>query len=225
MYHTALEKAVRGYITEHQSEFLPEGVDAAALAPEPIAAPDEGTSSKERDPKQREHERNQRAYQWAWDTFEGASSVASQSIKGALELLRDAWDQSSSTTILYFVIVLLVTSNIYTYVQMGKQEELGKRKAMQGTGEREKWIRGLVTALWDELSAANGVSVGLGTAPPLPSVHSILGNVPGDEGTFDVARARDELMVMGQTLDSMEARIRTMKAHVEGMVQDVSGLD
>ena len=34
--------------------------------------------------------------EWAWDTFAGASQVAMQSTKVALELVRDAWDLQPS---------------------------------------------------------------------------------------------------------------------------------
>jgi hypothetical protein len=58
---------------------------------------------KERE-KEREQERNRRGLQWAYDTFEGAFSVGRQSAKVAIELIRGAWDQSSTSTILHFVI-------------------------------------------------------------------------------------------------------------------------
>jgi hypothetical protein len=78
--------------------------------------------------KQRERERNQRGLQWAWDTFDGAYQVAKQSTQGALGLVRDAWDQSSSTTILWFVIVILVLSNIWTLMRMGASRDEVSRK-------------------------------------------------------------------------------------------------
>ncbi|KAF9038283.1 GRAM-domain-containing protein [Hymenopellis radicata] len=162
VYVTALEKAMRGYIKDHQTEFVPEGVDPAAIAPEDVAAAANPDEAAEPDLKQLEHERNQRAFQWAWDTFEGTMSVARQSVKTALELIREAWDQSSSTTILYFIIVFLVISNIYTLIRMGKKEELGRRKALKTTDDNEKWIHGVVTALWDELAAGKGVPGALG---------------------------------------------------------------
>ena len=41
-----------------------------------------------------------------------------------VELVRDAWDQSSSTTILWFVIVILVLSNVWwTLMRMGASRD------------------------------------------------------------------------------------------------------
>jgi len=109
-YHAELEKSMRKYIQEHQTEFLPEGIDTSVLSePAPVVVVTETTTistqklSSIEENKRREHERNQRGLQWAWDTFEDASQVITRSTKGALELVRDAWEQSSSTTIMWFV--------------------------------------------------------------------------------------------------------------------------
>ncbi|TFK69043.1 hypothetical protein BDN72DRAFT_870757 [Pluteus cervinus] len=152
-YHGELERSMRAYIQEHIAEFVPEGVDPSALqettttavpstpAPGSNAQPSSSTASRS-DPdaqrkqkeKQREHERNQRSLQWAWDTFDGAFGVAKQSAKGAIELIRDAWDQSSSTTILYFVIVFLVLSNVWTLVRVGSGGVVGGVGGLVGGG-------------------------------------------------------------------------------------------
>jgi hypothetical protein len=161
VYHTELEKAMRAYIQEHQSEFLPEGIDAAAIIPPPetlINGVQEGAEKQEEgtteELKRRERERNARGLQWAWDTFDGAYQVARRSTKGALELVRDAWDQSTSTTILWFVIVLLVFSNLWTLMRMSSGREMAKKKIeARRMEEREKWVQSIVTALWDELEA------------------------------------------------------------------------
>ncbi|KAK0213034.1 hypothetical protein DFS33DRAFT_1393172 [Desarmillaria ectypa] len=204
VYHADLEKAMRVYIQEHQSEFVPEGVDPAALAlVEPVAAADVKQPTLEpTSEKQREHERNRRGLQWAWDTFEGTASVAKQSTKGALELIGDAWDQSSSTTILIFVIVLLVISNIWTLARMGYKAESGRRKVLQTTEEREKWIHGVVTALWDELSAGKGAVVAV------------------TDGRFDPTKLGDEIISMTRRLDDMEERIRHIKENLRGLATD-----
>ena len=102
-YHVDLEKAMRDYIRANRAEFVPEGVDVAeveevqAVPPETPGTPGRAQSEDEQR-KEREHIRNQRGLQWAYDTFDGAFKVAKQSTEGALELIRDAWDQSSSTT-------------------------------------------------------------------------------------------------------------------------------
>ena len=101
VYHSDLEKAMRIYIQEHHSEFLPAGIDPVVIDLAEATAADgvksESAAEKrytEDEFKQRERERNQRGLQWAWDTFAGASQVAKQSTKDAFELIRDAWDQS-----------------------------------------------------------------------------------------------------------------------------------
>lgn len=163
VYHSDLEKAMRVYIQEHQSEFLPEGIDPVvidlsralpATAEVNGGGPESAIRLTEDEFKQRERERNQRGLQWAWDTFKGASQVAKQSTRGALELIRDAWDQSSSTTILWFVIVILVLSNLWTLMRMGaSRDEANRRLESRKAEDREKWVQSIVTALWDELSS------------------------------------------------------------------------
>ena len=156
---------MRLYIQEHRSEFLPEGIEPVVIdldltegLVETVGVngvqPDARLTEDEF--KQRERERNQRGLQWAWDTFEGASHVAKQSTQGALELVRDAWDQSSSTTILWFVIVLLLLSNVWTLMRMGaSRDEASRRLESRKVEEREKWVQSIVTALWEELAAGN----------------------------------------------------------------------
>jgi len=164
VYHSDLEKAMRLYIQEHQSEFLPEGIEpivldlteglSEAIGVNGVHQPD--TRITEEEFKQRERERNQRGLQWAYDTFEGAFQVAKQSTQGALELVRDAWDQSSSTTILWFVIVILLLSNVWTLMRMGAtRDEASRKLEIRKVEEREKWVQSIVTALWEELATGN----------------------------------------------------------------------
>ena len=184
---------MRLYIQEHQSEFLPEGIDPVVIditrdLPEIVGVngvqPDSPTDKRltEDEFKQRERERNQRGLQWAWDTFAGASQVARQSTHGALELIRDAWDQSSSTTILWFVIVILVLSNVWTLMRMGaSREEASRRMESRKVEEREKWVQSIVSALWEELATGKGHALAetvfqqhhqetLSTVYPTPSI-------------------------------------------------------
>ncbi|KDQ30012.1 hypothetical protein PLEOSDRAFT_154728 [Pleurotus ostreatus PC15] len=174
VYHSDLDRAMRAYIQEHQSEFLPAGIDVAAITPQPdtVTSPTTASSpplSTEEARKTREHERNQRAFQWVYDTFDGAFGVAKHSTFGVLELIRDAWEQCSSTTILIFIIVGLVLSNLWTLTMMGKKEDEGRVKEAKRTLEREKWVQGVVTALWEELAAAKGP---VGCHPDTPSRRS-----------------------------------------------------
>jgi hypothetical protein len=189
---------VRRYIAEHQSEFVPEGVDAAAVAAaETEAKPDESDAQPALSPedvrKERDHQRGQRSLQWAYDTFEGAMKVAKQSTEGALDLLSDAWDNASGPTVLYIIIVGLVISNVWTFMVMGKREEVGRRKERSKVDEREKWIHGVVTALWDELQ----------TAPKSASPAASQIRAPGDW--------REELADIHTALDVVESRVKSLR--------------
>ncbi|KAK7695211.1 hypothetical protein QCA50_002401 [Cerrena zonata] len=203
-YHAELESAMRAYIHEHQSEFIPADVDIAAVeeaeAQVEVAksAAAESTVTQEEARKNREKERNRRGLQWAYDTFEGAFGVAKQSTEGAIELLRDAWDQSSMNTILYFVIVILVISNIWTLAMMGQREEVGRRKELKRTEEREKWVQGIVTALWDELSLKK---------VPIAGVPSAV----NPNGATDW---REEVAELTAALDIVEARIDRLRQSI-----------
>ncbi|KAG5653914.1 hypothetical protein H0H81_009506 [Sphagnurus paluster] len=215
VYHADLEKAMRAYIAEHQSEFIPEGLDPAALSqavdvakeiiPEPAAAEKPHELSEEAERKKREHERNQRGLQWAWDTFEGAYQVARRSTGDALELIRDAWDQSSTSTILWFVIVILVFSNLWTLMRSGRRDAVTVRKGLRKDEEREKWVQGVVTALWEELAAAKAHQVAPQVLPPgMPPV---------------AANWREEVSQLLRTMDLVEERIRTLRTGLKSMEQ------
>lgn len=198
-YHADMDKAMRVYIQAHQGEFVPAGVEALAVAPvEPQTSSVElaatAFAGAVPDGKAREKERNQRSLQWAYDTLEGAYNVAKQSTMGALELISDAWDQSTSTTILIFVIVVLVFSNLWTLTKLGRREDVGRRKEMQKTVEKEKWVQGIVTALWDELAAGKGIAA-------LPAMTA---PVAGDNW-------REEFANINKTLDAVEDRIRRIR--------------
>ena len=206
-YHVDLEKAMRDYIHANRAEFVPEGVDVAEVE-EVQAAPPEtpGTpgraQSEDEQRKEREHIRNQRGLQWAYDTFDGAFKVAKQSTEGALELIRDAWDQSSSTTILYFVIVFLVISNVWTLAIMGNREEVGRRKEMKKMEEREKWVQGIVTGLWEEMLATRGAvnGAGAGAGAGIGPVPSLTPRAAGGD-------LKEEVGAIVAQLDQIEQRI------------------
>jgi hypothetical protein len=150
---------MRAYIHENRAEFIPAGIEpdsleASAEAQTPATEhPPPGVSGT---PRERERERSQRGLQWAYDTFEGALKVARTSTEGALDLLADAWEQSSGATLLYFVIALLVLSNAWTLAAMGRREEAGRRKGLRAAEEREKLVHGVIAGLWEEIAAARG---------------------------------------------------------------------
>ncbi|KAG9313871.1 hypothetical protein JVU11DRAFT_4639 [Chiua virens] len=207
-YHSDLDKAIRMYIQEHQSEFIPEGIDPTTVAPvEPITPLAEGAGaelslSAHEVRKARERERNRRGMQWAYDTLDGAYNVASRSTKGALELVKEAWEQSSSTTILWFVIVLLVLSNVWTLALVGNREEVGRRKEMKRAEEKERWLQGVIAGVWEELAverarAGGGVTVPL-VSTPVGEVHAEMANI-------------------GKVLDAVEQRVRAIRESLDGL--------
>lgn len=211
-YHSDLESSMRKYIHEHQSEFIPEGVDVAAVEEAEAQATDSARPSMEQVSlselerrKSREYERNQRGLQWAYDTIEGAFRVGKQSAEGAWELIKDAWDQSSSTAILYFVIVFLVVSNVWTLLMVGSREEAGRRKEMRRTEEREKWVQGVVTTLWEELLATKNTGGGSGGGATWAAQQ----RAPGEW--------REEVAEMRAALDSVEQRVAQIRQSLNAL--------
>jgi hypothetical protein len=206
---------MRVYIQEHQTEFIPAGLDPASVvvavegeAPTALTGPvpeNDEAARKERE-KEREQERNQRSIQWAYDTFEGAMAVGRQSASVAIELIRDAWDQSSTSTILYFVITLLVLSNLWTLVLVGQREEAGRRKEMRRTEEREKWVQGIV-ALWEELAAGRQP----GALPPPVPQRQQQQQQPVPVSVRLPESWREEVAEILDTLNGVEERIQLIK--------------
>ena len=200
---------MRMYIQEHQLEFIPEGVDPCAVAPveplTPVEAPEPGLApgaSDEEVWKARERDRNRRGLQWAYETFEGTYTVAKRSTMGAIELVKEAWEQSSSTTILWFVIVALVFSNLWTLSLVGKREEAGRRKAAKKAVEKEKWVQEVVHNIWEEMS--------IGGARPG-------GSVPGLPSEPAVSNWREEVAGLRKTLDAVEDRVRLIRESLDAL--------
>jgi len=73
--------------------------------------------------------------------------------------------------------------------------------------EREKWVQGIVTALWDELAVAKSVpsqwSGGNSISPP--TVPTTTPNTPL------AGNLKIEMVEIGRTLDAVEARIRQIR--------------
>lgn len=212
---------MREYIHQHTSEFVPEGInveeveeaEANAVAAEVPKTPTQEAAqlSKEQAEKVREKERNQRGLQWAYDTFEGAFSVAKRSTEGAFELISDAWDQSSSTTILYFVIAILVISNIWTLTRMGKQEEIGRRKELKRAVAREKWVQDVVGGLWDELTASRAAMAAAGGPTQAPVVPLSW------PSASDPASWKEEVTQLHDALDAVEARVKALRESMKDL--------
>ncbi|KAI6015635.1 hypothetical protein EDC04DRAFT_2752194 [Pisolithus marmoratus] len=204
-YHADLDKAMRMYIQEHQSEFIPEGVDPCAVAPvEPITPVAEGAevgldATSGEVWKARERDRNRRGLQWAYDTFDGAYNVAKRSTTGAIELVKEAWEQSSATTILWFVIVALVFSNLWTLSLVGKREEAGRRKEAKKAAERERWVQEVVHSIWEEMLTRPSGSF----MPVLQSGH------PTDW--------KAEIVGLREALDAVEERVKVIRESLNAL--------
>lgn len=135
VYHSNLERAIRAYITDHKSEFIPKDADgqvieeAAAVLAQP-ASPTNAVEVRSSEDIRiaKGKERSQRGLQWALDTVEGTAKVAQHSFTGAIELIKDTWESSSTTAVLWFVVVGLVLSNIWTYFRAGRIEAAARRK-------------------------------------------------------------------------------------------------
>lgn len=154
---------------------------------------------------------DRRGLQWALDTFEGAYNVGKQSAKGAIELLRDTWDTSSGASLLYGLVAVLVISNIYTFLMVGRREEVGRRKAESRKSlERQEWIGDTVRVLLQELrsepSQAPGVALGSFTTP-----GSTIPDTPADVSA--------DLSQLHQALDDIEKRI----SHIRGQLAEIQG--
>lgn len=149
-YHTDLDRHLKKYINEHIIEFVPEGlVQDAQVVETTMVAEMEGSTMAIVETRPLT---DRRGLQWAWDTFDGAYNVGKRSAKGAIELLKDAWDTSSGTSLLYALVVILVLSNIYTFLQVGRREEVGRRKAeIRRSHERQAWIGDTVKVVLQEL--------------------------------------------------------------------------
>ncbi|KAJ7265958.1 hypothetical protein B0H12DRAFT_178512 [Mycena haematopus] len=224
-YHSDLDKAMRVYISEHRSEFMPEGVEVVVPDPTSELGPaSPGGTGEPLTAQEREQERSRRGMQWAWDTFDGAAQVAKQSVKGLLELIRDGWEHSTMTTILYGVIFLLVISNAWTYMRAVRADKVRNKtkKQLAKVEDKEQFLAGVVTALFDEFAAGKlGVtsvavaSPAVATSPAV--VPTVVTGVPPD-GDLKL-----ELAVIHTALDRVEERVRVIREHLKeiGSLNDV----
>jgi hypothetical protein len=205
-YHADLERHIKHYISSHLSEFLPEGESSVAIAEEAAAQLVESPTVLEPSHEHQHLPRDRRGLQWALDTFTGAYKVGKESAIGAIDLLKDAWDSSSSQSLLYGLLVVLIISNVYTFLAVGKREEVGRRKAESRKSiEREQWIGDTVKVLLKELREtpespfASGAVKHTPPSPLPPPPH------------LETLETQEELVQMHQTLDHLEARIAKLR--------------
>jgi hypothetical protein len=251
---------MRIYIHDHQTEFIPAGLDPADVADAvqepslPSASPAlaDYTAGEGDDTAHRAREQDQRGLQWAYDTLEGTLSVARQSFAGAIELLRDAWENHfspttsttttssssattamtttpSTSTILYAVIAVLVLSNLWTLTLVGKRDKkdaplVEPRSSSSSTRqtqteEREKWVQGIVAALWQELEAGRQPAAGAGTQQPLPPPPPSSSSEGASASPPIVPPAvvqlpeywHEEVAQLRMALDTVEERVRAVR--------------
>jgi hypothetical protein len=212
---------MRVYVAEHQTEFMPEGVEVVLPEPTPDAAPKSPGITESLSDKTREKERHQRGLQWAWDTFAGASQVAKQSTKTLLELLHDGWVNSTSTSILFVVILGLVISNVWTYMSMGSAVDSRRRKEKElaKVEDKEQWVAGVVTHLWDELAAGKLAVAPAASTPEAPPLPLISPSVPPSPENLKL-----ELVALQTTLDTIEDRVRLVRESL-GELQSLNNMD
>jgi len=143
--HRDLESAMRRYISEHKTEFFPEGMDEASVAgdlainPTDLLSPiPNATLSADELMKARQRETEQRGLQWLLDTVMGTWDVARKSTAGAIEILGDLLEIAPRPTVFGFIIIVLVISNIWTLVSLkgaNQRDALThKRKQQEASG-------------------------------------------------------------------------------------------
>ncbi|KAF8211697.1 GRAM domain-containing protein [Mycena galopus ATCC 62051] len=213
-YHADLDKAMRVYISDHQSEFMPEGVEVVLPDPTPDAAPaTPGVTGEPISAQQRQQERKGRGMQWAWDTFAGAAQVAKQSTKGALELLHDSWENANMTTVLYLLIIGLVISNLWTYMAMDKKQNKAKKKLAK-VEDKEQFLAGVVTALFDEF-ASNKLGAMTSAAAPALAPTAVPPPAAAVTGVPSGADLNLELAAIHGALDTVEERVRMIRENLK----------
>ncbi|KIK66327.1 hypothetical protein GYMLUDRAFT_1025648 [Collybiopsis luxurians FD-317 M1] len=271
-YHADLEKAMRGYIQEHQTEFVPEGIklDVVVAPPtESVAGAgagaggagagagagaagggagggEAGASANGDAAPGAKH--SERGLQWAWETFEGAMGVAKRSTKGALELLGDIIPSMSNTSVLYLIIFGLLLSNIWTWMRVPQGEGVlasyGERKARkrlerwrkaereskwidrEEMEDRERWIHGVVSALWDELAAGKAplpvVSQSVSASASAPAQSQ--SQSPSSKSAIPIPRSMEDVEVevrrLLESLDGVEDRVKAVREVLAMLQQD-----
>ncbi|CAE6433584.1 unnamed protein product [Rhizoctonia solani] len=118
-YQADLEKAMRAYIAEHRTEFVPDDVvedtEALAAADTTISADTNPLTQTKAD---RARENELRGLQWLLDTFTGAAGVAKNSFWSAVDLIGDVTADLPGSTLLGIIVGILVLSNIWTFFSL-----------------------------------------------------------------------------------------------------------
>ncbi|PVF93814.1 hypothetical protein CPB86DRAFT_789686 [Serendipita vermifera] len=218
-YYAELEAAMRKYISEHRTEFLPEGVDAAAADQE---AEEEGmlspTTPKEPSTLQPTGPKpvaTSRGLQWALDTFEAASKVATDSLSGLFDIISDLVGglSFSRTTVLGFVILLLVISNIYTIMTSGQRRETGRRHAAERKeNERERWVGDAVRAFMEVQQSLYGIPT---PAIPSAAATALPTSSSANQASVSQVDLKAELQELRDLVGALEERLNRVKSRLD----------
>lgn len=133
-YHAELEKAIRQYISEHPTEFLPEGVDAATVIAEtPVETPLSPILEKaaEETPQNRRTVAERRALQWVLDIFTSAMTLTTQSFGALVDILSDLLESApdvpdasagwlNGRTPLFGLVAFLLFMNWWTWSSLSQ---------------------------------------------------------------------------------------------------------
>lgn len=206
-YYSDLETAMRKYISEHRTEFIPEGVDADAVE-EAQAEEAALNASTPKDgglqPTGPKPVATSRGLQWALDTFEAASKVTTDSISGLFDIISDLIGgfSFSRTSVLSIIIALLVASNIYTILTVGERRETGKRQVEERREtERERWVGDAVKAFMEAQQSMNGTP----TSTAVPT------------GATNQPRHKESAIV--QELERLRGLVERLEARVASLEQ------
>ena len=82
------------------------------------------------------------------------------------------------------------------------REDKVRIKEMRKTEEREKWVQGVVTALWDELTTTRNTAGGI----PVPNARAL------GPGGVDIT---GEVVALNNVLDQVEERVRNIRASLQ----------
>lgn len=204
---------MRKYITEHRTEFLPEGVDAAAADKEAEKAALNPPERKETlQPTGDKPVASSRGLQWALDTFEAATKVATDSLSGLFDIVSDMVGglTFSKTTVLGFIIALLIISNVYTIMTVGERRENGKRQIVERREtERERWVGDAVKAFMQaqqSLHAVEPIATPASRQPLLPPQPANSGEVTVDVKT-ELDDLRNVVAALEERLDKVKSRL------------------
>jgi len=115
---------------------------------------------------------------------------------------------------------------------MGSREEAGRRKEMKKMEDREKWVQGVVTSVWDEMSKQHQSSIsgnlaGIGNLGmnKEASKEAFLW-VPSSGGSPPGPLAwKKEVGDLEDVLDQMEERVRELKKSLKEVREAVIQLD